>query len=240
MRSALLAGVLALHVGDGAGRDDPKLALLAKPEEAAPKLPSALPEAFQKKLDPRGVRLTGADGKAVCDVWLVSEVVLAEKPTGEQRVKVPTLPFGTLIGALQVTGAMTDYRNQPIAAGCYGLRIGWQPDDGNHLGTSDSRDFLVVTAFTHDKDPAPVAKLDDLVKLSVPASSTEHALVLYVAAPEGDAPKTGEPRLWKREGREEWAADLTLAGKAPDGKAPGAKEPVKVRIGLVLIGHVSE
>src|SRR6185369_9079788 len=101
MRSALLAGVLALHVGDGAGRDYPKLALLAKPEEAAPKLPSALPEAFQKKLDPRGVRLTGADGKAVCDVWLVSEVVLAEKPTGEQRVKVPTLPFGTLIGALQ-------------------------------------------------------------------------------------------------------------------------------------------
>jgi len=124
MRSAFFAVVLALHVGDGVGRDAPKLALLAKPEEAAPKLPSALPEAFAKLLDPRGVRLIGADGKTVCDVWLVSEVALAAKPTGEQRVKVPTLPFGTLVGALQVTGAMTDYRNQPIAAGCYGLRVG--------------------------------------------------------------------------------------------------------------------
>ena len=232
MRSALLAALLALPASGG---DAPKLALLAKPEETAPKLPAAIPEAFAKKLDPRGVRLTGADGKTVCDVWLVSEVAFAAKPTGEQRVKMPALPFGTLVGALQVAGAMTDYRNQPIAAGCYGLRVGWQPDDGNHLGTSDSRDFAVVTAFTHDKDPAPVAKLDDLVKLSVPASSTEHAVVLYVAVPEGEAPKAGEPRLWKREGREEWAADFTLTGKAE-----GAKEPVKVRLGLVLIGHVSE
>ena len=235
MRSALLAGVLALHVGDGAGRDDPKLALLAKPEEAAPKLPSALPEAFQKKLDPRGVRLTGADGKAVCDVWLVSEVVLAEKPTGEQRVKVPTLPFGTLIGALQVTGAMTDYRNQAVAPGCYALRVGWQPSDGNHLGTSSSRDFAVVTSFTKDKDPAPVAKLDDLVPLSVAASPTDHLLALQLAAPEGDPPKAGEARLFKRESREEWAADLTLSGKAP-----GAKAATTLRFGLVLIGHVSE
>src|SRR5262249_34388127 len=124
---------------------------------------------------------------------------------------------------------------QAIAPGCYGLRFGWQPDDGNHLGTSDSRDFLVVTSLAADKDPAPVGKLEDLVKLSVPASPSDHALVLYVAAPEGDAPKDGAVRLWKREGKEEWAADLTLAGKAA-----GAKEPVKVRIGLVLIGHVSE
>ena len=231
MRSALLAALLALSPGG----DEPTLALLAKPEEAAPKLPAALPEAFAKLVDPRGVRLADKDGKPVCELWLCREVALAAKPTGEMRVRATTLPFGTLIGALQVVGKMTDYRNQPIAAGCYGLRVGWQPDDGDHLGTSDSRDFAVVTAFTHDKDPAPVGKLDDLVKLSVPASPSDHALVLYVANPEGDAPKPGEPRLWKREGREEWAADFTLAGKAE-----GAKEPVKVRIGLVLIGHVSE
>ncbi len=233
MRSALLAGLLALAaplLGD-----EPKLALLAKAAEAAPKLPAALPEAFAKKLDARGVRLTGADGKAVCDVWLVSEVALAAKPTSEMRVKLTTLPFGTLIGALQVVGPMTDFRNQAIAPGCYGLRVGWQPENGDHLGTSDSRDFAVVTSFTADKEPAVVGKLDDLVKLSLPASPGDHALALYVAAPEGDAPKDGAPRLFKREGREEWAADLTLTGKAE-----GAKEPVKVRIGLVLIGHVSE
>jgi len=232
MRSALLAALLALPL---VGGDEPKLALLAKADEPAPKLPAAIPEPFAKRLDARGVRLTGADGKTVCDVWLCSEVALAAKPTSEMRVKFPTLPLGTLIGALQVVGAMTDYRNQAIAPGCYGLRVGWQPENGDHLGTSDSRDFLVVTSFTVDKDPAPVGKLDDLVKLSVPASPSDHALALYVAAPEGDAGKDGAVRLFKREGKDEWAADLTLSCKAE-----GAKEPVKVRIGLVLIGHVAE
>ena len=218
-----------------AAADDPKLALLAKPADPAPKLPEKIPEAFAKLLDPRGVKLTGADGKAVCSAWLVSEVALAAKPTSELQVKLATIPFGTLIGALEVAGPMTDYRNQAIAPGCYALRTGWQPSDGNHLGTSSSRDFAVVTSFAKDKDPAPVAKLDDLVPLSVAASPTDHLLALYVAEPEGDPPKSGEARLFKRESKEEWAADLTLHGKAP-----GAKTATALRIGLVLIGHVSE
>jgi hypothetical protein len=130
---------------------------------------------------------------------------------------------------------MTDYRNQALAPGCYALRTGWQPSDGNHLGTSSSRDFAVVTSFAKDKDPAPVLKLDDLVPLSVAASPTDHLLALYVAEPEGDPPKDGEARLFKRESKEEWAADLTLHGKAP-----GATKAIALRIGLVLIGHVSE
>jgi hypothetical protein len=235
MRGALLVALFALPAPSSVRGDEPKLAPLAKPEEAAPKLPAAIPEAFAKLLEPRGARLTGADGKPVCDLWICREVALAAKPTTEMRVKQPTLPFGTLIGALQVTGPMTDYRNQAIAPGCYGLRVGWQPDNGNHLGTSDSRDFAVVTAFTHDKDPAPVGKLDDLVKLSLPAAPGEHVLALYVAVPEGDPPKDGAVRLFQRAGREEWAADLTLTGKAE-----GATTPVKLRLGLVLVGHVSE
>jgi hypothetical protein len=215
--------------------DDPKLALLAKPADPAPKLPEKIPEAFAKLLDPRGVRLTGADGKTICDVWLVSEVALAAKPTTELQVKLPTIPFGTLIGAIEVAGPMTDFRNQAIAPGCYGLRIGWQPSDGNHLGTSSSRDFAIVTSFTKDKETAPVAKLDDLVALSVPAAPSDHLLALYLALPEGDPPKAGEARLFKRESKEEWAADLTLTGKAPD-----ATTATTLRFGLVLIGHVSE
>ena len=215
--------------------DDPKLALLAKPADPAPKLPDAIPEPFAKRLEPRGVRLTGADGKTLCDLWLCKEVELAAKATGEPQVNLTTIPFGTLIGAFSVAGPMTDYRNQAIGPGCYALRIGWQPVDGNHLGTSSSRDFAVVTSFTKDKDPAPVAKVDDLVALSVPASPSDHLLALYLAAPEGDAPKAGAARLFKREGKEEWAADLTLSGKAP-----GATAATSIRFGLVLIGHVSE
>lgn len=215
--------------------DDPKLAPIAKPADPAPKLPDAIPEAFAKLLEPRGLRLTGADGKGVCDLWLVKEVALAAKATSEAQVRLTTIPFGTVIGALEVTGPMSDYRNQAIGKGCYALRIGWQPVDGNHLGTSSSRDFAVVTSFTKDKDPAPVAKVDDLVALSVPASPSDHLLALYLAAPEGDPPKAGDARMFKREGKEEWAADLTLSGKAP-----GEAKAASVRFGLVLIGHLSE
>jgi hypothetical protein len=240
--AALLGGAAAGAIG-GAPRasararpaDEPRLAPLSKPADPAPKLPDSIPEAIAKLLDPRGVRLTGGDGKPVCELWLRSEVPLSKKATSESRVQLVTIPFGTLIGALRVTGGMTDYRNQALAPGCYGLRIGWQPVDGNHLGTSDSRDFAVVTSFTRDKDPAPVAKLDDLVKLSVPASPSEHLVALYVAAPEGDPPKEGDARLFKRAGREEWAADQTLVGRTE-----GATETTKLRVALVLIGHVSE
>ena len=231
IRALLAASFFALLVRAG----DPSLALLAMPADPAPKLPAAIPETFAKRLDPRGVRLSGGDGKTVCELWLCSDVAFAKKASDEQRVKLPTLPFGTLIGALNVVGPMTDYRNQALAVGCYGLRIGWQPNDGNHLGTSDSRDFAVVTTFAQDKDPAPVPKLEELAKLSIPASPTDHLMALYLANPEGDAPKDGEARLFQRAGKEEWAADVTLAGKAE-----GASETTKLRVGVVLIGHVSE
>ena len=91
MRSALLAGVLALHVGDGAGRDDPKLALLAKPEEAAPKLPSALPEAtvlprgenasdWTKSVCPRRVARHAPRGKSRRGAAAHSRIVLSQLP----------------------------------------------------------------------------------------------------------------------------------------------------------------
>lgn len=240
VRSFAAPGVVVALLGAAAVAlvptdDDPKLAPLAKAADPAPKLPDGIPEPFAKLLEPRGLRLTGADGKSVCDLWLCKEVALAAKATSEAQVRLATIPFGTLIGALAVAGPMTDYRNQAIGKGCYALRIGWQPVDGNHLGTSSSRDFAVVTSFTKDKDPAPVAKIDDLVPLSVPASPSDHLLALYLAAPEGDAPKAGEARLFKREGKEEWAADLTLRGKAP-----GETKAASLRFGVVLIGHLSE
>jgi hypothetical protein len=59
-------------------------------------------------------------------------------------------------------------------------------------------------------------------------------VALSGAVPEGDASKDGAARLYQRAGHEEWAADLTLTGKAE-----GATTPVKLRLGLVLVGHVS-
>jgi len=236
---ALLGGSLGFAPAVATAPGDPKLEWIAKPSEEAPKLPEKIPEAFAKLLDSRGIRLIDGDGKPLCELFLRREIPLEAKETSEMRVRLGNVAQGTFVGALNVVAPMIDYRNQGVAIGCYGLRVGWQPSDGNHLGTSDSRDFLVLTSLAHDKDPAPIGKLDDLSALSLPASSTDHLMALYVAIPESDPPKEGELRLYKRDDRDEWAADLTLVGRVA-GAADGKPATTKLRIGLVLIGHISE
>jgi hypothetical protein len=162
---------------------------------------------------------------------------------------------------------MTDYRDQAIAAGVYGLRYGQQPADGDHLGTSDSRDFLVLTSFEHDQDVAPVAKIDELVARSKPISPSEHAIVLYLAeAPPADATHGGSapaaPAASSPAPAKDGAppAGDANAGAAHDplprffqrgskdewalelllhGRPEGGKEPEPLRAAVVLVGHTA-
>ena len=193
------------------------------------------PEAFAKLLDPRGVRLTGADGKALCDVWLASEVALAAKPTTELQVELATIPFGTLISAHRSRRRDDRYRNQAIAPGCC-LRTGWQPSDGNHLGTSSSRDFAVVTELRQGQGSGADPKLDDLVPLSVATSPTDHLLALLRRAGRRRSAEGGRGAPVQARGGEE-------VGRRPHALAarrPARKRRRALRFGLILIGHVSE
>jgi len=227
---------------DADGSDDYKVERIASDAAAPgapPALPSGIPAAFATLVDPRGLRLLGTDGKLLCELWLRREIELAAKPAAAMNVRQPRLPPGAFLGVLRASGATGDFRAQPIDAGTYGLRYFHQPADGNHLGTSDSRDFLIITSFEHDRDPSPVPKQDDLMALSTPVSPSDHALVLYVAdlpAEDGDSPAADDaPRFYRRGEKEEWAVELSLAGRPP-----GAKEVESVRFGLVLVGHVAE
>ncbi|HVW02547.1 MAG TPA: hypothetical protein VHB77_19480, partial [Planctomycetaceae bacterium] len=135
--------------------------------------PEGLPEAFASLLAPTGVRVKG--DKVICEIWLVKELATKDgfKPT--LTVKYPLTP-GTLVGAIRIpiASAEADYKGQEIPMGTYTLRYGQQPQDGNHLGTSEFSDFVLACSLESDKDPKPVDKVQTLFKMSAKAAGTSH------------------------------------------------------------------
>ncbi|MBI4878099.1 MAG: hypothetical protein HY812_00345 [Planctomycetes bacterium] len=238
--SVLFALPVARSAWRGAG-DEPwapyvlkKLAAEPLPEEGGEAVPPALPEevpaAFRELLEPAGLRVEDAGGKVLYDLWLVKEIPLAaEKRKGELGTRFGNLPIGTLVGVLRSYGHEYDYKEIPIAEGCYALRYGVQPEDGDHLGTSPTRDFLVLTSFRHDKKVLPVEDMERLNNLAKLASSTEHPLTLYLIEPQGEESK--EARLYPEGERDEWIVEV-----APAARVAGVEEATKLRLGIVMIG----
>jgi hypothetical protein len=65
------------------------------------------------------------------------------------------------------------------------VRYALHPADGNHLGISPIRDFLVMVPIADDKDPSARFKFEDLAKLSAKVAGTNHPAVLSLVTLEG-------------------------------------------------------
>ncbi|MFH0944959.1 MAG: hypothetical protein V2A76_07150 [Planctomycetota bacterium] len=211
---------------------DSKAASEAQGEPDRGTLPEEVPEAFLAELQPDGLRLAARDGSPIYDLWLRKEPPLAGVRSKELSVKYDQLEVGTLVGVLRAYGAEVDYYENPVGKGVYLLRYGVQPDSGDHMGTAESRDFLLLTRFQDDRKPDRVEKMDDLIKLAIAAAPNEHPMILFLEKPsdlEADS-----PRLYRHERRDEWIADLPLKTRAAD-----KEECAELRLGIVLIG-VSE
>lgn len=151
--------------------------------EALKEAPAGLSSEIAARIQTTGFRVSGKEG-VVCDVWLAKQVARKPKFTASLEIKYP-LVLGELVGAIRFPEADKpgDFRGQAIAPGTYTLRYGLQPNDGNHLGTSDVRDFLLACPPKTDVDPKRVEKLKDLFKLSAKAAGTTHPTVFLLLAP---------------------------------------------------------
>lgn len=128
-------------------------------------------------------RLTPAarivNGPATLDIWLVGK--LEASGPGWSGVE-----SGTLVGAMRVTGEFKEIRGKVVKPGVYTLRYGLQPQNGDHLGISTFRDFLLLSPAAVDKDPR-VLGFDGVVALSKEVVGTAHPASLSLDPPE-DAP----------------------------------------------------
>jgi hypothetical protein len=162
-----------------------------------------------------------ADKRVVCEIWLAKQLAVKEGFEPSLTVLYP-LEVGALVGALKFPQKGADFRGQDIKRGVYTLRYANQPEDGNHVGTFETRDFLVMIPAADDSDPAPIAQEELFEKSAQSAGSTHPAIMPLLKPEEGKAPSVRhiEENEW-------WA--LRLPGN-------GGKQPLEV----IVVGKAAE
>jgi hypothetical protein len=199
-------------------------AYTAKATDSAP--PDELKEPVRKLLAERALQVTDAKGAVLCDVWFRKEV--PSKATPEQvknGLSYRELAEGTLLGAVRFPRAVNDYRKQNLKPGVYTLRLGFQPENGDHMGTAPFPDFCLLVPAAEDKAADPL-DTKALQELSTKASGTSHPCVLLLF-PVADKPGDEAKMVDKGEGH--WALLRKLDVKAGDQKAA-------LGIALTLVG----
>ncbi|HEV3006719.1 MAG TPA: hypothetical protein VGX78_19775, partial [Pirellulales bacterium] len=171
-----------------------------------------------------------SDGKrTVCEIWPCKEwsVVPDFKPSASV---LDPFEMGQLVGVARYPRKGGDFRGREIPKGVYTLRYALQPQDGNHVGTSDTRDFLLLSSVADDTEPDEVEKTR-LFKLSAKTSGTPHPAMLSLLAP---AAEPGDlPAMIHHESRELWS--LRFVNPAIAG---GEKKELVVE--LVVVGRAPE
>src|SRR5262249_52294034 len=117
---------------------------------AAP--PQDTGEEVRKLLADRSIQVADDKGELIAELWLRKE--LPAKAT-ENQVKngltYRQVPETSLVGVIRLAKNGSDYRKQKIPAGVYTLRLGYQPMDGDHMGTAPHSEFLLVSPAADDK-----------------------------------------------------------------------------------------
>lgn len=220
--------VLLLAVVVGFGSTAAAAEYRAVPLEKGPPK-EALSPGVLDVLEPTGVAVQRGENRTVCELWFCKK--LPVKPGFEPTPQI-LYPFkeGELVGVIHYPRDGNDFRNQEFASGVFTLRYGLQPADGNHIGTSATRDFLVLLPADFDKSIKPMDP-EEVALQSTEVSLTSHPALLALQKAEKGVEKL--PFMRHDEDHDWWI--LQLAGNSPaEGKTGD------VRVDLVVVGHAAE
>jgi hypothetical protein len=175
-----------------------------------------------------GYRVVDGQGKVYAEFWLRKAVPASEKPAGSKGViQFPFLAEGELLGALRFAGEGHDYRDQTIPKGIYTVRYGLQPVNGDHLGVSPFRDYVLLLPAAKDTalTNLPTKPLQDR---SAEAAGTSHPAVFLLVAP---PPSGSPPAMLHDEEKNTWSALVPL-----NLNVKGSPTPVPVNVQVILVG----
>jgi hypothetical protein len=180
----------------------PKLAVsTAKP-------PAEVAEPIRAALDGKVLRIE-AESKPIFEFWFRNELPLAEKPAGG-TLGLTTMPEGAVLGVVRVGEDQYDFRNEEIPKGVYVLRLGIQPEDGNHLGVAPTRTFAMLLPAKQDTKLEPVQH-EELMKAAAKINAAKHPSNLNIQPVEK---MDGQfPRLEERNGGEHKVILLKIPGR---------------------------
>lgn len=198
------------------------LAVLAANALSAAKLTEAPPPEFtpavRAALAPDGARVS-ADGVTL-DFWWVKTLPVTGAATWQQVAE------GALVGAVRVGAAFRDIRGRAIKPGVYTLRYGIQPANGDHLGVSPFREFLLLSPAAADRAPEPTGH-EGTVDLSKQTIGGSHPAVWSLDPPAVDP--AGAALLSTRTND---AGHHAVVFEVPTSAGP------PLRFGLILLGKI--
>jgi hypothetical protein len=187
-------------------------------------LPAGLAPPIAAKLGKAGVRVVVATGPVTLDFWWVESLALK---AGSAPPSWESVEEGALVGAVHITGDFRDIRGKVLKPGVYTLRYGIQPDNGDHLGVSPFRAFLLLSPAAGDNSPAPAGH-EGAIELSKASIGGSHPGVWSI-----DPPVAKESALAIHKtslGHEAVVMEIPVTR---DGKPAGT-----LRFGVVLIGTI--
>ncbi len=198
---------------------------LEKVDEAAPK--EGLSAEIAALLSPTGFKVVRGETRVVCEVWLCKEWPIKEAKVGGE-VLYPFQP-GQVMGVARFPRKGSDFREQDVPAGLYTLRYGQQPVDGAHVGTSPTRDFLLLTPADKDKSPDIIADFKALSKASAQTTGASHPAILSLQRLSDQEPLT----IRHQEDKNWWIVRFT-------GKTRSGDKTTDQAVEAVLVGHAGE
>jgi hypothetical protein len=194
-------------------------------DKSAP--PKEVAEPIRKLLAERSVQLLDGKGEVLVEVWM--RQALPAKATEAQIKNGLTwreVGESTVLGAVRVAKQTTDYRKQKIPPGVYTLRLAYQPQDGDHMGTAPYSEFGLLCPTADDKRPDAL-EAKALHELSAKTTSNHPAVWLIFPGEKG----VDEPKLLdKGDGHQ------VLMFKQP---IAVGETKTAIGMGLALIGHAA-
>jgi hypothetical protein len=157
--------------------------------------PEDVSESIRGALEQIGHQVVAGD-QVHSEFWLVRELPLDPTLSPGLGVTFGQIPRSTLIGVVRLHQTWTDYKVQRIPAGLYTMRWEIRPDDGNHMGVSYYRDFVMLVPVGSDTEADARYPYSQLMDLSNEASGTHHPASMAVF-PIWD--EIGEPQVMNNE-----------------------------------------
>ncbi len=182
--------------------------------------PDEIAASVKARLAPAGAAVKVGD--KTLEFWWVTAVPLTAGEASWAHVDE-----GTLVGAVRISAAYTDIRGRGIKAGVYLLRYALQPQNGDHLGASPYREFLLLSPAALDAAPG-VLSHDAAVEQAKKAGASSHP-----AAWSLDPPAATGPALQVHTTDEGHTSVIVEVPATKDGQPAGA-----LKFGLILVGRI--
>ena len=214
-----LFGVFFILLAVSANAADHRAELL---NEAPPS--DGFSAAILEKISATGFKVIRGKSRTTCEIWPCKEWSVKEGFEPSDDLLYPFEP-GQLIGVLRFPRKGKDFREQTMDKGLYVLRYALQPTDGNHEGTSPTRDFLVMTRAENDQSPAPI-EVKSLLTKSAEAAQSSHPAMLCLQKAVGKQ----KPLSTRHNEENDWWI-VRFVGKANNAEIP---------VDLIVAGHANE